>query len=136
MLNKRRGYGAVCVLMGGLYCATTAIGQVSETGKHAMIKAGQTMFEHRCRSCHADDASLKSYGPSLVGVIGRKAGSIDGFTYSDALKSSGLVWTAESLRAWMANNTGIMPGTRMRHVGITEISEQDFILEYLRSISN
>ena len=120
----------------GFNCAATAIGQVSETGKHAMIKAGQTMFEHRCRSCHADDASLKSYGPSLVGVIGRKAGSIEGFTYSDALRSSGLVWTAESLRAWMANNTGIMPGTRMRHVGITDISEQDFILEYLRSISN
>ena len=136
MLNKRRVYGAVCVLMSGLNCAATAIGQVSETGKHAMIKAGQTMFEHRCRSCHADDASLKSYGPSLVGVIGRKAGSIEGFTYSDALRSSGLVWTAESLRAWMANNTGIMPGTRMRHVGITDTSEQDFILEYLRSISN
>jgi cytochrome c len=36
----------------------------------------------------------------------------------------------------MANNTGITPGTRMRHVGITDTSEQDFILEYLRSISN
>ena len=127
---------AAVVLVGGLNLATTAIAEVSDTGKQAMIKAGQILFEHRCRSCHADDPSLKSYGPSLVGVVGRKAGSVDGFTYSDALKSSGLVWTAESLRAWMANNTGIMPGTRMRHVGITDTSEQDFILEYLRSISN
>ena len=127
---------AAVVLVGGLNLATTAIAEVSDTGKQAMIKAGQILFEHRCRSCHADDPSLKSYGPSLVGVIGRKAGSVEGFTYSDTLKSSGLVWTAESLRAWMANNTGIMPGTRMRHVGITDTSEQDFILEYLRSISN
>ena len=127
---------AAVVLVGGLNFATTAIAEVSDTGKQAMIKAGQILFEHRCRSCHADDPSLKSYGPSLVGVVGRKAGSVDGFTNSDALKSSGLVWTAESLRAWMANNTGIMPGTRMRHVGITDTSEQDFILEYLRSISN
>ena len=135
MIGTRWIHAAV-VLVGGLNFATTAIAEVSDTGKQAMIKAGQILFEHRCRSCHADDPSLKSYGPSLVGVVGRKAGSVDGFTYSDALKSSGLVWTAESLRAWMANNTGIMPGTRMRHVGITETSEQDFILEYLRSISN
>ena len=127
---------AAGVLVGGLNLATPANAEVSDTGKQAMIKAGQILFEHRCRSCHADDPSLNSYGPSLVGVVGRKAGSVDGFTYSDALKSSGLVWTAESLRAWMANNTGIMPGTRMRHVGITDTSEQDFILEYLRSISN
>ena len=136
MCVTQKIYGAVFALVAGLVCATAAIAEVSDTGKQAMIKAGQILFEHRCRSCHADDASLKSYGPSLVGVVGRKAGSVDGFTYSDTLKSSGLVWTVESLRAWMANNTGIMPGTRMRHVGITDTSEQDFILEYLRSISN
>ena len=136
MIVTRWVCAAMLVVVGGLNLATTAIAEVSDTGKQAMIKAGQILFEHRCRSCHADDPSLKSYGPSLVGVVGRKAGSVDGFTYSDALKSSGLVWTAESLRAWMANNTGIMPGTRMRHVGITDTSEQDFILEYLRSISN
>ena len=49
--------------------------------------------------------------------------------------TSGLV-DRGSQRAGMANNTGIMPRTRMRHVGIIDTSEQDFILEYLRSISN
>ena len=57
------------------------------------------------------------------------------FEDSDTLNPQ-VWWTAESLRAGMANNTGIMPRTSMRHVGIIDTSEQDFILEYLRSISN
>jgi cytochrome c len=39
------------------------------------------MFEHRCRNCHANDPAKQSYGPSLVGIVGRKAGTIDGFAY-------------------------------------------------------
>lgn len=109
--------------------------EMSETGKKAMQAAGKIMFEQRCRSCHADDPAAKAYGPSLIGVYGRKAGSLEAFEYSDALKKSGIVWNEESLRAWMANNTGFMPGTRMRHVGITDHAEQDFILAYLKGLS-
>ena len=49
---------AAVVLVGGLNLATTAIAEVSDTGKQAMIKAGQILFEHRCRSCHAEGASM------------------------------------------------------------------------------
>ncbi|MFN3869578.1 MAG: c-type cytochrome, partial [Hyphomicrobiaceae bacterium] len=63
--------------------------ELSEAGREAMTKAGKIMFEHRCRTCHADDPAKQSYGPSLVGVVGRKAGSVEGFAYSDALKTSG-----------------------------------------------
>ena len=108
--------------------------ELSEAGKEAMTKAGKIMFEHRCRSCHADDPSKQSYGPSLVGVVGRKAGAVEGFAYSDALKASDIVWTEAALKAWMADNKALMPGTRMRHVGITDVDEQDFIMAYLRSL--
>ncbi len=107
---------------------------MSPAGEEAMNKAGQIMFEHRCRSCHSDDPSAKSYGPSLVGVVGRKVGSVPGFAYSDAMKSSGIVWTDEALRAWIADNTGVMPGTRMKHMSISEKNEQDFIIAYLKSL--
>lgn len=106
----------------------------SPAGEEAMNKAGQIMFEHRCRSCHSDDPSAKSYGPSLIGVVGRKAATVEGFAYSDAMRASGIIWTEEALRAWIANNTGIMPGTRMKHMSITEKNEQDFILSYLKSL--
>jgi cytochrome c len=114
--------------------AGTVSAEMSETGKLATEKAGRIMFEHRCRSCHNDDPAASSYGPSLVGVVGRKAGSLEGFVYSDALKNSGIVWTDSALKAWMADNTNIMPGTRMRHVGIKDEDEQEFILAYLKSL--
>ena len=124
------------VVAGGWLAQGSGINaQTTEAGKQAEAAAGHIMFEHRCRVCHADDPSLKSYGPSLIGVIGRKAGTLEGFAYSDALKASGIVWTEEALRAWMANNTGILPGTRMRHVGVTDKEEQDFLLAYIRTLA-
>lgn len=122
------------LLMAPVVTTSPARAELSEAGKEAMAKAGKIMFEHRCRSCHADDPAKQSYGPSLIGVVGRKAGSVDGFGYSEALKSSGLVWTEAALKAWMADNKSLMPGTRMRHVGITDADEQDFILAYLKTL--
>lgn len=107
---------------------------MSPAGEEAMTKAGHVMFDHRCRSCHSDDPSKQSYGPSLVGVFGRKAASVEGFAYSDAMKASGVTWTEDALRNWIADNTGVMPGTRMKHMNITDRTEQDFIISYLKSL--
>lgn len=108
---------------------------MTDAGKKAMQAAGEIMFEQRRRSCHANDPARKAYGPSLIGVIGRKAGSLEGFEYSDAMKNSGIIWNKNTLRAWMADNDGFMPGTRMRHVGIDDRTEQDFLLTYLTNLS-
>jgi cytochrome c len=105
------------------------------TAEKARVAAGEILFVDRCRICHSPDADTPSYGPMLTGIVGRKAGSVEGYEYSDALAAAGFVWTPEALRAWMANNDGFMPGTKMRHVGVTDPAEQDFILAYLQSIS-
>ena len=109
--------------------------EMTDAGKKAMRAAGEIMFEQRCRSCHADDPARKAYGPSLSGVLGRTAGTLEGFAYSDAMRNSGIVWNENTLRAWMADNDGFMPGTRMRHVGIDDRAEQDFLLAYLKTLS-
>lgn len=113
---------------------TVPVAAMTPAGEDAMNKAGQVMFEHRCRSCHADDPAKKSYGPSLVGIFGRKAASVEGFAYSDAMKASGIVWDEAALRKWIADNTEVMPGTRMKHMSITDKNEQDFILSYLKAL--
>lgn len=118
---------AACLVSGATIAMTPA-------GDEAMKVAGQVMFEHRCRSCHADDPAKQSYGPTLIGIVGRKAGNVEGFAYSDAMKSSGIVWTEDALRNWIADNTGVMPGTRMKHMAITDKTEQDFILSYLKTL--
>jgi cytochrome c len=100
------------------------------------IEAGQKLFEASCRRCHAVDAEdRQSYGPLLEGVVGRKAGTFEGYAYSKAMAGSGIVWTPAALRAWMEDNDGFMPGTKMRHVGIEDATVQDFILAYLKSVS-
>ena len=97
--------------------------------------AGKHLFETHCRICHADDIAKKSYGPPLAGVVGRKAGSYPGFQYSDAMKAAGFSWTEAAIKAWMADNTHMLPGTKMRHVGVTNPAEQELIVTYLKSLS-
>jgi cytochrome c len=109
--------------------------RAADTLEKARVAAGEIIFRDRCRICHSPDVEHVSYGPTLVNVVGRPAGSVAGYEYSEALSSSGIVWTTEALRAWIANNDGLMPGTKMRHVGVTDQTEQDFILAYLDSIS-
>lgn len=98
------------------------------------VNAGEALFNAECRRCHSVDADRNSYGPLLDGVIGRKAGSVEGYPYSEALQSASFVWTVPALKAWIEDNQGFVPGTKMRHVGIEDPVVQDFILAYLGSI--
>ena len=127
-------------MAGLLFAASLSMAQAeSNVAKRAYqdikIEAGQTLFDIQCRRCHADDASDPSYGPELIGIVGRPAGGEAGYEYSEALKNSGIVWTKGALRAWMEDNDGFMPGTKMRHVGIEDPTVQDFILSYLESLT-
>lgn len=99
------------------------------------VKAGADLYDAECRRCHASDSAHESYGPPLENVIGRAAGTYPDYDYSIALEASGIVWTEPALRAWIEDNKGFMPGTKMRHVGIKDATVQEFILSYLRSIT-
>ena len=100
------------------------------------LQAGTALFDKECRRCHAVGSEDPSYGPPLENVVGRAAGSVVDYDYSIALEASGIVWTPAALRAWLEDNDGFMPGTKMRHVGIEDRTVQDFILHYLVSISD
>jgi cytochrome c len=115
--------------------ALLALPPTSFAADPGLTEAGHVIFEHHCRICHADDPALKSYGPPLAGVIGRKAGTYPNYTYSEAMKNAGITWTPEAIKAWMADNKALLPGTRMRHVGVTDSVEQDLIAVYLQSLS-
>lgn len=106
-----------------------------ESFEKIKVTAGEALFKQECRRCHAPDAEDASYGPPLENIIGRGAGTYPDYDFSVALSASGIVWTEAALRAWMEDNTGFLPGTKMRHVGISDRTVQDFILAYLRSIT-
>jgi cytochrome c len=109
--------------------------EVASSFDQIKVEAGKSLFEAECRRCHATDANDPSYGPLLEGVVGRKAGTFEGYPYSEALQAAGFVWTTGALKAWMEDNDGLVPGTKMRHVGIEDPTVQDFILAYLQSVS-
>ena len=116
------------------FCALPAFARET-TFEQVKIDAGKTLFEAECRRCHAVEPTDSSYGPPLENIVGRGAGTYPDYDYSIALEASGIVWTPAALRAWMEDNDGFMPGTKMRHVGIEDRTVQDFILSYLISIT-
>lgn len=120
-----------------LVCLAFAVSPATAETTFEKIKvdAGEKLYNSECRKCHAADASDASYGPPLENVVGRGAGTIEDYDYSTSLEASGIVWTPAALRAWMEDNDGFMPGTKMRHVGIEDRTVQDFILAYLSSIT-
>ena len=122
-------------ILPGLVLALAALPATAETFESIKIDAGARLFQSECRRCHATDATDPSYGPPLENVVGRGAGTYPDYAYSVALSASGIVWTEAALRAWMEDNDGFLPGTKMRHVGIDDRTVQDFILAYLRSIT-
>lgn len=94
--------------------------------------AGEKAFR-QCRACHAIEPAKHRVGPSLHAVLGRKAGSAEGFAgYSEGLKSSGIVWDAASLDAYLANPKAMIPDSRMAFAGIAAAEDRANLIAYLK----
>lgn len=110
-----------------------AIVAVSATKETAAESAGKTAFAV-CVVCHSVDAGAPaSIGPNLYGVVGRAAGSAEGFGFSEALKSSGISWTEAELDAFIADPTGKVPGTTMATGAVSDNARRKAIINYLKN---
>lgn len=85
----------------------------------------------KCSACHVVDKPQNRVGPSLLGVMGRQAGAVEGFKYSDAMKNSGIVWSAETLDAYLADPKGYIPGNRMAFAGLKKPEERADVIAYI-----
>ena len=88
----------------------------------------------RCEACHA--LAWDRTGPRHCGLIGRKAGSVPGFAYSDAMKRSGIVWNAATLDRFLADPLRAVPGTTMGYAGVVDARERADLIAFLREQSN
>jgi len=88
----------------------------------------------QCTTCHTIRKGVNAVGPSLVGVFGSKAGSVAGYSYSDALKASGKTWDEATLDAWLTQPMKAVPGTKMTFAGITDAAKRKEVIEYLKTL--
>jgi cytochrome c len=95
---------------------------------------GASLFG-RCEMCHANaKGAPNKIGPNLFGVVGRKAGTYPGFSYSTPLKDSGIVWTDAKLDTWITSPSAMVPGTSMAFSGISNASQRADIIAYLDTL--
>jgi cytochrome c len=93
--------------------------------------AGDAVF-NRCKLCHSVDAAAGTkVGPNLHDIFGRKAGTVDGFKYSAAMRQSGVLWTDDTLTQYLRNPREFIPGNNMAFPGIKDESEIANLLAYL-----
>ena len=87
----------------------------------------------RCAACHS--LTVDRTGPRHCGLLGRRAGGVPGFAYSEAMKRSGIVWTLATLDRFLANPMQAIPGTAMGYAGLSDPKERADLVAYLAQAS-
>ena len=110
--------------------AAVALAAVGAGAAGAQEAARGEAIYSRCAACHA--LAYDRTGPRHCGLVGRRAGSVPGFAYSEAMKRSGLVWNAKSLDRFLADPMKVVPGTSMGYAGVKDARERADLIAYLR----
>lgn len=114
----------------GLFVAFSGIAAPASAQDAA---TGERLFRSRCVACHTVQPGQNRIGPHLAGVIGRKAGSVDGARYSAGMRNVDTNWDAEALDRFLANPRTVVQGTTMT-VSVPNQVERTSIIAYLQSL--
>jgi cytochrome c len=120
-----------CLMM----AAASVVMLSAGTARAQDADAGKKVF-NQCRACHVLDQTTNRVGPHLGGVIGRKAGSVEGFSYSEAMKNSGITWDEESLEKYLKDPKGAVPGNKMAFAGVKKDDDLKNLIAYLKEESS
>ncbi|YBV95232.1 c-type cytochrome [Phyllobacteriaceae bacterium JZ32] len=120
-LTRARATLATLLATAGLLLPAAASAQQAD---------GERLFRQRCGTCHSLEPGQNRAGPHLSGIMGRKAGSIEGARYSAALRESNIVWDSQSLDTFLAAPRQMVPGTQMT-VGVPNAAQRAAIITYL-----
>lgn len=96
--------------------------------------AGAAVFKRLCAVCHSPVAGKNMVGPSLFGIIGREAGTVPGFHYSQANRTSGITWDAAKLDPYLTDPRAVVPGTIMGFPGLKDAQQRADLIGYLATL--
>lgn len=118
--------------IGAFVAVLVLAGPTANPGYAQDAEHGKTVF-NSCAACHAPNHDNR-VGPGLEGIIGRKAGTVPGFSYSDAIKNSGIVWDAKILDAYLESPQKVVPGNRMPYAGLKDSTDRADLVAYLATL--
>jgi cytochrome c len=122
--TRVRSLTSACVALAFAAAAPAVVAQEPDKGERVFKK---------CQACHALAAGEHTdKGPSLHGIFGRKAGTAEGYAYSEAMKSAAVVWSEETLDAFLADAQGVVPGNTMNFSALRKPEDRAAVIAYLR----
>ncbi len=98
------------------------------------VEAGEKIFK-KCKACHSFDETKKKPGPHLVGIVGRDAGSVEGFKYSKAMREAeAFVWDEATLDVFLTKPKAFLKGTKMSFAGLKKEGQRADVIAYFKSL--
>ena len=124
-------------MKGRILTATLALAFAAALGSGAAVaegdaEAGEKVFK-KCKTCHSFDPGKKKIGPHLKGVVGRKAGSVDGYKYSKAMAAADITWDEANLNEFLTKPKAFLKGTKMSFGGLRKEAQRADLIAYLKA---
>ncbi|MGJ7515661.1 c-type cytochrome [Pseudomonas baetica] len=125
-------FTALRVSLFGLLSVTLA--QAAVAADCAPVQSrGAEVFANECGVCHSVSKGMAGMmGPNLAGVVGRKSGSLEGFNYSQAMRSKNIDWQAENIEQLITQPQAYVPGTYMPYMGLASADDRQAVVCYLK----
>ena len=115
------------------------VAAIPASAQEGNAEEGAEVFK-KCRACHDVGPEAKNkVGPLLNGIVGRQAGKVEGFNYSEANKQAGakgLVWNEEQMFKYLEAPLSFMPGTKMAFAGLKDPQDRKDVIAYLKKFTN
>jgi len=100
------------------------------------MENGEKLFQARCAQCHVTEkGGGNKQGPNLYNIVGRKSGSVEGFSYTSANKEAGVIWNENALFDYLLNPKKYIPKTKMAFPGLNNEQSRRDIIEYLKEMT-
>lgn len=112
-------------------CMLTVAGHAAAAGD---AKKGADVFAGECGDCHSPKEGKAKKGPPLFGVIGRKAGTVADFNYSEAMKQSGITWSPDKIDLYITRPKKMVPGGKMKYDGLDDANARADVIAYIQSL--
>ena len=124
-------------MKGRILTATLALAFAAALGSGAALaegdaEAGEKVFK-KCKTCHTFDPGKKKIGPHLKGVVGRKAGAVEGYKYSKAMAAADITWDEASLDQFLTKPKKFLKGTKMSFAGLKKEAQRADLIAYLKA---